>query len=67
MPGLSILEKETIWHLDKVVMADVRERCTRQPVQNVKKNVKFLSNRAETVRFTAGNVFQSAMEAAAKR
>ena len=58
--------KEEIWDLDKVAavaavgLAGVRGRCTRQHAQNVKKNVKFLLNPAETVRYTARTAFQSA-------
>jgi hypothetical protein len=44
----------------------VHDRCIRQLAQNVKKSVKYLSNPAETVRYTAGIVFPSKKEKAVK-
>ncbi len=47
--------------MDKVVdSTEVRERCTRRLAQTVRKNAKSLSSPAETVRYIARNVFQSA-------
>jgi hypothetical protein len=49
---------EELWVL-KVVMTEVRARCTRLFVQIVKKNVKFHSSQEKTVQFIARTVFQS--------
>ncbi len=64
---LTQLKKEATWHMDKVVDMAVRERCTRRHAQNVKKSAKSLLSRAATVRYTAGNAFQSARTKGVKR
>ena len=61
-------KEDLTWDI-KVVEEDsteAREKCIKQLAQNVRRNVKFHSNRAETVRYTAGNAFQSVKAKAVK-
>ena len=56
-------KEEERWDIKVVVAVDstgVRGRCIRQLAQTVKKNAKFLSNPAATVRYTAGIALQNA-------
>jgi len=55
--------------MNKVVvdLTEVRERCTRRLAQTVRKNAKSLLSQAVTVRYIAGNAFQSAKAKAVKR
>ena len=54
--------KEITWDINKVAVdsIEVREKCTKQLAQSVRKNAKSLSSRAATVRYIARNAFQSA-------
>ena len=61
--------KEITWDFSKVVAVvgseeDGREKCSRQLAQGARRNVKFLLNPAEIVRYTARNVFQNVKRAA---
>lgn len=60
--GLIDPEKEAIWRFRNAVvdLALVRERCTKWFALTARKNVKYLSSLAETGRYTAKNVSQSA-------
>ena len=49
---------EELW-VFKVVMTEVRGRCTRLSVQIAKKSAKFPSSQEKTVRSIAATVFQS--------
>ena len=62
-------KKEEVWDTEKAGadLAQGREKCTRQLVQNAKRNAKFLLSQEKTVRYIARTVFQSARTTAAKR
>jgi len=61
-------KKEVTWDINKVEAdsTEAREKCTRRLAQNAKKNAKFLSSQAVTVRYTARTAFQSAKAKAVK-
>jgi len=61
--------KETTWDTNKVAVdsIEVREKCTKQLAQSVRKNAKSLSSQAVTVRYTARNAFQNVKAKTVKR
>ena len=67
---LQELKRRHTWDIHKVMVAadttEAHERCTKRLAQTVKKNAKFLSSRAATVRYIAENAFQSAKTKAVK-
>ena len=62
-----ITKTEATWLFKVAGTTEVRERCTRQFAQIVKKSAKFLSSQEKTVRSIARNVFQSTRTAVVKR
>ena len=60
--------KEEAWVLIRVVadLAEGRVKCTKPYARSAKKSAKFLSSRAEIVRYIARTVSQSGKIAAAK-
>ena len=70
--GFNVVEKSKrrkTWDIKMVAEADtteVRERCTRQLVQNAIKNAKFLLSPAAIVQYIAKIALQSAKEKGAR-
>jgi hypothetical protein len=53
-----------VWRISKVVVLAGREKCSRRPAQNVRKNAKFLLSPEKTVRYIARTAFRSVKIAA---
>lgn len=67
--GLARAEiKGVVWdfRMAEAGSAEGRERCIKRFARNAKRNAKFLSSRAQIVRYIAKNVSQSVKTAAVK-